>query len=133
MLAYEYDYPLLGIFWTMLIVFLWIAWIMLLFRVFADIFRNHKMRGVSKGIWSIFVIIAPFVGVLLYLIVHGGSMARRDMEVARANEEAFRAYVRDAAGSDGVSTELSRLALLKDQGVLSESEFQQQKTKALSH
>lgn len=130
---FAYDYPLLGIFWTMLIFFVWLAWIMLLFRVFADIFRNREMRGVAKAFWAVFVIATPFIGVLVYLAVHGGSMAQRDVQIAQANEHAFRSYVRDAAGTDGVATELSRLADLKNQGVLTEAEFNEQKARALAH
>ena len=71
-----YDYPLLGLFWTMVFWFLWFAWIMLLFRVIADIFRSHDMGGVAKALWSIFVILVPWLGVLVYLIARGKSMSR---------------------------------------------------------
>jgi hypothetical protein len=84
-----YDYPLLGFFWTMLMLFLWLAWIILLVRVFADIFRNDRMGGWAKALWSIFVIVLPFLGVLVYLIAHGGDMTARDTEQARAEKEAF--------------------------------------------
>ena len=63
-----YDYPLLGLFWTMMIFFLWFAWLWLLFRVFADIFRSKEMGGWGKALWSIFVILAPFLGVFIYVI-----------------------------------------------------------------
>ncbi len=59
-----YDYPLLGLFWTMLWFFLWIAWIILLFRIFGDIFRSRDMGGWGKALWSIFVILVPFLGTL---------------------------------------------------------------------
>jgi hypothetical protein len=127
-----YDYPILGLFWTMMIFFLWVAWLMLLFRVFGDIFRNHEMGGLSKALWSIFVIVVPFLGVLVYLMAHGDAMGRRDLAAAQANEQAFQSYVRDAAGTGGTATELSQLADLKNQGVLSEAEFEQQKAKLLA-
>lgn len=127
-----YDYPILGLFWTILIFFLWVAWIMLLFRVFGDIFRNHEMGGFAKALWSIFVLVVPFLGVLIYLLVHGDGMGRRDLAVARANEQAFQSYVRQVAATDGTADELSRLAALKDQGVLTEAEFEQQKAKVLA-
>jgi hypothetical protein len=128
-----YDYPILGLFWTMLWFFLWIAWIVLLFRVFADLFRNRDMGGWSKALWSIFVILVPFLGVFIYLIVHGRSMSERDFEQARAQEAAFRSYVQDAAGSGGgTAEELSKLADLKERGVISDAEFQQQKAKLLA-
>ena len=128
-----YDYPILGLFWTMFIFFLWFAWLMLLFRVFADIFRTRDLGGFAKALWSIFVILAPFLGVFLYLIVRGRSMAERDLENARRNEEAFRSYVQEAAVSGGgTADELAKLADLKAQGVLTDAEFAQQKAKLLS-
>ncbi len=129
-----YDYPLLGIFWTMLMFFLWFAWIMLLIRVFADIFRSDDMGGWSKALWSIFVIVVPLLGVLIYLIARGDSMTRRDMAAARAQDAAFRDYVRNAAGSGGTSaaSELAKLAELRDSGVITDVEFDQQKAKLLA-
>ncbi len=128
-----YDYPLLGVFWTMLWIFLWIAWIMLLIRVFADIFRSHDMGGVAKAIWCIVIIIFPLVGTLIYLIARGGGMAQRDLVAAQRSEEAFRSYVQQAAGS-GPSTadQLSKLADLREKGVLSDAEFEQQKSRLLA-
>ena len=66
-----YDYPILGLFWSMMIFFLWFAWIMLVFRVIMDVFRNHEMRGIAKAFWLIFVIIVPWFGVLIYLLANG--------------------------------------------------------------
>ena len=127
-----YDYPLLGVFWTMVMFFLWFAWIVLLFRVFADIFRADDMGGLAKGLWCVFVIILPLLGVLIYFIVNGDDMARRNIRDAQQADEAFKAYVRDAAGSGGTADELTRLASLRDQGVLTDAEFEQQKAKVLA-
>ena len=128
-----YDYPLLGLFWTMLWFFLWFAWLMLLFRVFADIFRSKDMGGVAKAFWSIFVIFLPFLGVLIYVIARGQSMTERDIAQAQQNEAQFRSYVQEAAGSGGgTADELSKLADLKAKGVISDEEFAQQKAKLLS-
>ena len=127
-----YDYPLLGLFWTMFLVFLWIAWIMLLFRVFGDIFRSRDMGGFAKALWSIFVIVAPFLGVFIYLIANGDSMARRDVAQAQAAEADFQSYVRNVAGSGGTADELAKLADLKSSGVISDAEFAQQKAKLLA-
>ena len=128
-----YDYPLLGIFWTMLWFFLWFAWIVILVRVFADIFRSHDMGGFAKALWAIFVILVPFLGVFIYLIARGHHMAEQDMADAQSREQAFQSYVKDAAGSGSASTadELAKLADLKDRGVISDAEFQQQKAKIL--
>ena len=128
-----YDYPILGLFWTMLWVFLWIAWLFLLFRVIFDIFRSHDMGGVAKALWAIFVVLVPFLGVFVYLIARGHSMAERDMKDAQAQEAAFRSYVQDAATSGGgTADELTKLANLKAQGVITDAEFEQQKAKLLA-
>jgi hypothetical protein len=127
-----YDYPILGLFWTVLWVFLWVAWIMLLFRVIFDIFRSHDMGGWGKALWAIFVVALPFLGVFVYLIARGSSMARRDLADAQAQEAAFRSYVQDAAGSGGTADELAKLADLNQRGVISDAEFAQQKSKLLA-
>jgi hypothetical protein len=131
-LVLAYDYPLLGVFWTMLWFFLWFVWIMALFRVIIDIFRSHDMGGVSKAIWLIFVLLLPFLGVFIYLIARGSKMAQHDMAQAEANDAAFKQYVRQAASSSGGSAdELAKLADLKEKGVLTDAEFAQQKAKLL--
>jgi phosphoglycerol transferase MdoB-like AlkP superfamily enzyme len=130
-----YDYPLLGLIWTMFILFLWVAWLFLLFRVFADIFRAHDMGGVAKALWCVFVILAPFLGTFVYLIARGRSMAERDAEQARQSEEAFRSYVQNAAAADSgqsAADELTKLAGLKQSGVITEVEFEAQKAKLLA-
>lgn len=129
-----YDYPLLGLFWTMLMFFIWFAWILLLFRIFGDIFRSDDMGGLAKAFWSIFVIVVPLLGVLVYLIARGDSMTKRDVAAAKANEAAFQEYVRSAAGGGGGGTasELAKLAELRDAGVLTDDEFAQQKAKLLA-
>jgi hypothetical protein len=128
-----YDYPMLGLFWTMLWWFLLFAWIMLLFRVIADIFRSHDLGGFAKAMWSIFVIVIPWLGVLVYLIARGRSMAERDLERARAHDEAFRSYVQDVSGSStSTADELTKLAQLHSQGVISDAELAQQKAKLLA-
>ena len=128
-----YDYPLLGMFWTFLWFFLWIAWIVVLFRVIFDIFRSKDMGGWGKALWVIFVVFLPFLGVLVYLIARGHSMSERDYQDAAAQEKAFQAYVRSAAGTGGGSAdELTKLADLRDKGVISDAEFQAQKAKLLA-
>jgi Short C-terminal domain/Phospholipase_D-nuclease N-terminal len=133
MTVFAYDYPILGVFWSMVWLFLWIAWIFVLFRVIADIFRSHDMGGWGKALWVIFVVVLPFLGVFVYLIARGHSMAERDLAQARSQEAAFRSYVQDAAGSDGgTASELAKLADLKAQGVLTDAEFEAQKAKLLA-
>jgi hypothetical protein len=126
-----YDYPMLGLFWTMLWWFLLFAWIMLLFRVIADIFRSHDMGGFAKTLWIIFVIIAPFLGVLVYVLARGDDMAQRDLEDAKAQDAAFQSYVKQTAGAGGTADELSKLAALRDAGQITEAEFAAGKAKIL--
>jgi Short C-terminal domain/Phospholipase_D-nuclease N-terminal len=127
-----YDYPFLGVFWTMLVFFLWIAWFFILFRVIFDIFRSHDLSGWAKALWLIFVIFFPFLGVFVYVIARGHKMTERDVAQAKQQEQAFQDYVRQTAGTGGTADELTKLAALKDQGTISEAEFEQQKAKLLS-
>ncbi|MFE5331057.1 SHOCT domain-containing protein [Embleya sp. NPDC056575] len=132
------DYPLLNVFWTMMWLFLWVLWFFLLFRVITDIFRSHDLGGWAKAGWLVFTIVLPYVGVLVYLIVRGRSMSGRDLAQAKENDAAVRAYIRDAAGSAGETNrgaspveQLGKLADLRNNGAISEEEFQQAKQKVL--
>ena len=128
-----YTYPLLSIFWTMLEFFFFVLWIWLLIYIFMDIFRSHDMGGFAKALWVLFVIILPFLGVLVYLIARGGSMHERAEKQAEQQQKAFDDYVKKAAGSSGNSAdELAKLADLKAKGVLTDAEFEAQKAKILS-
>jgi ABC-type multidrug transport system fused ATPase/permease subunit len=127
-----YTYPLLSIFWTMLEFFFFVLWIWLLIFIFMDIFRSHDIGGFAKALWVLFVIILPFLGVLVYLIARGGSMHERAEKQAQSQQKAFDDYVKQAAGSGGNSAdELAKLADLKSKGVLTEAEFEAQKAKIL--
>ena len=92
------QYPLLNAFLTMLYFFIWILWIFLVIRIVFDIFRSRDLGGWGKASWLILVIILPFLGVFIYVLARGGSMHERDVEQAKAQNQAFQAYVRDAAG-----------------------------------
>ena len=126
-----YDYPLLGVFWTMLEIFLFVIWIWLLIMVFADIFRSRDMGGFAKAIWVIFVIILPFLGVFVYLIARGGKMHERAMEQAQQQDQAFQEYVQQAAGTTSAADQVAKLADLKASGAITEEEFQAGKAKVL--
>jgi hypothetical protein len=95
------DYPFMDVFWSILIFFLWVAWLLLLFRIFGDVFRRHDLSGWGKAAWSIFVIFLPFLGVFVYLIAEGKNMARRDMEQTVAARAEFDEYIRSVARSEG--------------------------------
>jgi Short C-terminal domain/Phospholipase_D-nuclease N-terminal len=118
----------------MLWFFLFFIWIWLLIVVFGDIFRSDDLSGWGKALWTIFIIVLPYLGVFVYLIARGHKMQERSMREAAQQERQFRSYVQDVAGSGGggAADEIARLADLRDKGVLSEAEFQQAKAKALS-
>jgi hypothetical protein len=127
-----YDYPVLGVFWSMLVFFLWIMWFFLLFRVIADVFRSDDLGGWAKAAWLIFVLLVPFLGVFVYVIARGDEMGRRDVAQAQARDQAFQSYVRETAGTGGSVDQLAKLADLRDRGVINDAEFEQQKAKVLS-
>lgn len=130
-----YTYPLLSIFWSMLIFFALFAWIWILITVFMDIFRSRDIGGWAKAGWFLLVLLLPLVGVLIYLIARGHSMHERAAQQAEAQETAFRQYVQEtAATSSGTSTadELSKLAALAQNGTITQQEFEDQKAKLLA-
>ncbi|MCZ4125157.1 SHOCT domain-containing protein [Streptomyces sp. H39-S7] len=125
-----YDYPLLGIFWSMFLFFLWIMWFMLLFRVIRDIFRDHEMSGWAKAGWLVLTILLPFLGVLVYVIARGGTMGRREVAQAREQQAAFNSYVREAATEGRPSNsadELAKLSKLRAAGDITDEEFSRAK------
>ena len=128
------SYPILDAFLTMLYFFLFIIWIWLLITVFIDIFRSRDLGGGAKALWVIFVIIVPFLGVFVYLIARGGKMHERAAAEAAQQQQAFDQYVRETAGTGGEDTasQLSKLADLKSQGVITDAEFEAQKAKVLA-
>ena len=131
-LASSYSYPLLGAFWTILEIFLWVLWIWVLIYVFIDIFRSHDLSGWAKALWFIFVLFIPLIGVLVYLIARGGSMQERARQQAQQQDQQFRAYVQDAAGSGNTADQLTKLAELRDRGVITADEFEREKAKVLA-
>jgi hypothetical protein len=119
---------------SMLWFFLFFVWIWLLIVVFADIFRSPDMGGWAKALWTIFVIVMPYLGVFIYLIARGHKMGEHAAQQAQAQDAAFRAYVKDAAGngSSSPAAELDRLADLKARGVIDDAEFTRLKAKVVS-
>jgi hypothetical protein len=125
------SYPLLNVFWWMLWFFMFVVWIWLLISIFADIFRSD-ISGWAKAGWIFFVVVLPFLGVLVYLIANGGKMQERSMQQAADAQDAQASYIKSVAGSGGgTADELEKLAKLKDSGALSEDEFAAQKAKLL--
>jgi len=127
------SYPLLNVFWTIFEIFLWIIWIWILIWIFIDIFRSRDLSGWAKALWFLFVLFIPLIGVLVYLIVRGGSMHERAVQDAQRQDKEFRQYVQQAAATAPASTadQLSKLADLRDRGVISAEEFDREKAKVL--
>jgi hypothetical protein len=126
------SYPLLGVFWTILEIFLWVIWFWILITVFIDIFRSHDLSGGAKALWFLFVLFIPLVGVLVYLIVRGGKMHERAVAQAQHQDQQFRQYIKDTADSGNAADQLAKLADLREKGVITDEEFQQQKAKVLA-
>ncbi|MEE8376078.1 MAG: SHOCT domain-containing protein [Acidimicrobiia bacterium] len=124
--------PLLDLFWSMLWFFMFFVWIWLLITIFADIFRS-EISGFGKAGWILFVIVLPFLGVLIYLIANGDKMQERSMKQASDMANAQRDYIQSVAGdSSSAADEIGKLASLKDSGAISDAEFQAQKAKLLA-
>ena len=126
------DYPFLDILWTMFIFFLFIIWIWILITVFADIFRRKDASGFAKAAWIIFVIILPYLGVLIYLIANHDGMADRNVKQMQAQQEHMDAYVKSVAGSGGAAAEIEKAKGLLDSGAITQAEFDSIKSKALA-
>ena len=126
------SYPLLNAFWTIVMIFLWVIWFWILITIFIDLFRSHDLSGWAKAAWFIFILLIPLVGVLVYLIVRGGKMHEHQVRDAQAQEQEFRRYVQETAGSPGPADELAKLADLRDRGVITAEEFDRQKAKILA-
>ena len=128
----SYSYPLLGAFWTILEIFLWIIWIWILIYVFIDIFRSRDLSGWGKALWFLFVLLIPLIGVLVYLIARGGSMHERAQQDARQQDQEARRYIQEAAGTPSSADQLAKLADLRAQGVITPDEFEREKAKVLA-
>ena len=127
-----YTYPLADLFGTMLGIFVFVIWFWLLVIIFGDIFRSRDMGGGAKALWVIFVIVLPFLGIFVYLIARGGKMHERAEQSAQQQQQAFDAYVKEAAGSGNSVDQLAKLADLKQSGAITDAEFEAQKAKLLS-
>ena len=128
----SYSYPLLGVFWTILEIFLWVIWIWILIWVFIDIFRSHDLSGWAKALWFLFVLFIPLIGVLVYLIARGGKMQEHAAQQAQQDDQQLRAYVKEAAGPQSSADQLAKLADLRDRGVITAEEFDREKAKILT-
>ena len=130
MLPLAADYPFLNVLWTMIIFFAWIIYIWVAITVLIDVFRRHDIGGWSKALWVVFVIVLPFLGILVYLISNHDGMRDRSVKEAKAQQAAFDDYVREAAG--GSAGEIAKAKELLDAGTITQAEFDAIKQKALA-
>ncbi len=130
-----FDYPDGGVFFSILWIFLFVIWIWLLFTVFTDLFRDHETNGWVKALWVLLVIILPYLGVLLYLIVRGRGMGERAVAAQKEAQDQFAAYVRDTAGGNAASEadEIAKFAELHEKGALTDEEFAAKKAAILGN
>ena len=126
------DYPFLDVLWTLLIFFAWVIWFWLLITIFADIFRRHDIGGGKKALWTIFVIITPFVGVLIYLIVESKGMAERQAQAAQSARRQTDDYIKTVAAEVDAPGQIAQAKQLLDSGAINQQEFDALKQKALS-
>jgi hypothetical protein len=130
-LLFASDYPFLDVFWTMLVFFAWVIWFWLLITVFADVFRRHDLSGLGKTGWCIFVIVLPFLGVLIYLGTQSKHMAERNVRQMEAAQAQMDDRIRTVSGG-GAASEIENAKKLLDSGAISQEEFEQLKRKALA-
>jgi len=124
------DYPFLDVLWTMIIFFAWVIWIWTAITVLMDVFRRHEIGGWGKAAWTVFIIVLPFLGVLVYLITQHEGMRERSAAQARSQQQAFDQYLREATG--GSAAEIAKAKELLDAGTITQSEFDAIKAKAVS-
>jgi hypothetical protein len=124
------GYPFLEVLWSMLIFFALVIWIWIAFTVLVDVFRRDDIGGWAKAAFTVFIILCPFLGVLVYLIAEHEGMRERSVKQAEAQKSAFDQYVREAAG--GSAAEIAKAKELLDSGAISQAEFDAIKAKALS-
>ena len=125
------SYPFLDVLWSMVIFFMFFIWIMILFKVFGDLFRRRDIGGGMKTVWFIFVILLPFLGVFIYLIAEGHKMADRDMEHMQAARAQQDEYIKSVAGSSAAD-QIAQAKQLLDSGAITQAEFDTMKQKALA-
>ena len=128
------DYPFMDLLWSMIIFFAWVAWIWILIVILTDVFRRHDIGGWTKALWTIFLVVIPFLGVLVYLVAQHDGMAERQQKDVQAQQAQFDSYVRQAAGTGGggPASEIAKAKELLDSGAITQSEFDTLKARAVA-
>lgn len=126
------SYPFLGVLWSMLIFFAWVIFIWIAITVLIDVFRRHDISGWGKAAWTIFVVLIPWIGVLVYLIANHSGMAERRTKDVETSQAQFDDYVRKTAGTGGAADQIEKAKQLLDSGAIDQAEFDSLKAKALA-
>lgn len=126
------QYPFLSVMWTLLVIFGWVIWFWLLIVIFGDLFRRHDIGGWAKAAWTIFVIVLPFAGVLIYMISQNKGMAERQAAQAQASQTQFDQYVRSVASDQSPATQIEKAKSLLDSGSITKDEFEEIKRRAIA-
>jgi hypothetical protein len=117
--------------WSLIVIFFMVVYFMMLFGVIVDVFRRHDIGGGKKALWLLFILVAPLLGLLIYLIVNGHGIAERQQKDAQKSQEEFDTYVKSVAASDSAD-QIAKAKELLDAGTISQAEFDQLKAKALA-
>ena len=131
-MVFAADYPFLDIFWTMIIFFVWVIWIWMVIAVLVDVFGRHDISGWAKAAWTVFIVVLPYLGVLIYLIANSKDMAERKARASQASRAEFDDYVKTVAGPGGAAAEIEKAKQLLDSGAITQAEFDAIKAKALA-
>ena len=127
------SYPFLQVLWSILIFFAWVIFIWIAITALIDIFRRRDLSGWAKAAWTVFIVLIPWIGVLVYLIVNHDGMTERRYQDAADQQKQFDQYVRTAAGTGGgAAGEIERAKKLLDDGAITQAEFDAIKAKALA-
>jgi hypothetical protein len=126
------SYTFLDFFWDALVIFAWVIWFWLLITVFADLFRRHDLSGWTKAAWVVFVIVLPYLGVLVYLIAEHKGMAERNTQSTQVAQQQFDQYVQSVAAQSDPSEQIAKAKTLLDDGAITQAEFDRIKQKALA-
>jgi hypothetical protein len=126
------SYTFVDFLWDALLIFAWVIWFWLLISVFSDLFRRHDISGWAKAAWVVFVIVLPYVGVLVYLIAEHEGIAERNTQSVQAQQQQFDQYVQSVAAQGDPSEQIAKAKTLLDNGAITQAEFDRIKQKALA-
>ncbi len=128
---FEGDYPFMDVLWTAIVIFAWMIWLWMAIVIFGDIIRRKDASGVKKVAWTVFIVLVPFLGVLIYMLVNGASMSERQVEMQLQMQSQFDDHVRSVAGGPDPTAQIANAKQLLDTGAITPDEYASLKRKAL--